>query len=77
MEVNGRFWGSLQLALDAGLNFPYLLYQLAAGEAPELPPNGYRIGVKSRWLLGDVDNLIARLLNQMRSCLSHQIVQRR
>jgi predicted ATP-grasp superfamily ATP-dependent carboligase len=62
MEVNGRFWGSLQLAIDAGLNFPYLLYQLAAGEPLELPRNGYRIGVKSRWLLGDVDHLIARLL---------------
>jgi len=22
MEINGRFWGSLQLAIDAGLNFP-------------------------------------------------------
>ena len=61
MEVNGRFWGSLQLAIDAGLNFPYLLYQLAAGEPLELPPNGYRIGVKSRWLLGDLDHLLLRL----------------
>ena len=24
MEVNGRFWGSLQLAIDAGVDFPYL-----------------------------------------------------
>ena len=22
MEVNGRFWGSLQLAIDAGVDFP-------------------------------------------------------
>ena len=29
MEVNGRFWGSLQLAVDAGVDFPYLTYQLA------------------------------------------------
>jgi predicted ATP-grasp superfamily ATP-dependent carboligase len=62
MEVNGRFWGSLQLALDAGINFPYLLYRIAAGEKVQLPVNGYRIGVKSRWLLGDLDHLLLRLL---------------
>lgn len=61
MEVNGRFWGSLQLALDAGIDFPHLLYQMATGERLQLPANDYRIGVKSRWLLGDVDHLIARL----------------
>jgi predicted ATP-grasp superfamily ATP-dependent carboligase len=62
MEVNGRFWGSLQLALDAGINFPCLLYRIAAGEELQLPVNGYRIGVKSRWLLGDLDHLLLRLL---------------
>ncbi len=61
MEVNGRFWGSLQLAVDAGLNFPYLLYQMAIGEKPRPPAEGYRTGVKSRWLLGDLDHLLLRL----------------
>ena len=61
MEVNGRFWGSLQLAIDAGLNFPYLLYRMATGEELQLPANGYRTGVKSRWLLGDLDHLLLRL----------------
>jgi predicted ATP-grasp superfamily ATP-dependent carboligase len=61
MEVNGRFWGSLQLALDAGVNFPYLLYQMATGQPTKVPPHGYRIGVKSRWLLGDLDHLLLRL----------------
>lgn len=57
MEVNGRFWGSLQLPIDAGMNFPLLLYRLAKGEnvAPQLE---YRVGVKSRWLLGDLDHLL-------------------
>jgi hypothetical protein len=32
MEVNGRFWGSLQLALDAGVDFPYFVFQLAIGQ---------------------------------------------
>ena len=29
MEVNGRFWGSLQLATDAGVDFPRLLLEFA------------------------------------------------
>jgi predicted ATP-grasp superfamily ATP-dependent carboligase len=60
MEVNGRFWGSLQLAIDAGVNFPLLLYRLAVGEAVG-KQFSYRTGVKSRWLLGDLDHLLIRL----------------
>ncbi len=61
MEINGRFWGSLQLAIDAGLNFPYLLYQAMNGMPVAVPNNAYRIGSKSRWLLGDLDHLLMRL----------------
>lgn len=60
MEVNGRFWGSLQLAIDAGVDFPRLLTELALGGSPPRPA-GYRVGVRSRWWWGDVDQLIARL----------------
>jgi predicted ATP-grasp superfamily ATP-dependent carboligase len=60
MEVNGRFWGSLQLAVDCGLDFPWLLYQLVSGE-PVSPPPPYARGRRLRWLLGDVDNLILQL----------------
>lgn len=60
MEINGRFWGSLQLAVDAGVDFPVLLARLAFGDDPE-PVMSYRTGVRSRWWLGDVDHLIARL----------------
>jgi predicted ATP-grasp superfamily ATP-dependent carboligase len=28
MEINGRFWGSLPLAVSSGANFPWYLYQL-------------------------------------------------
>jgi predicted ATP-grasp superfamily ATP-dependent carboligase len=60
MEVNGRFWGSLQLAIDAGMNFPHLLYRCAMGE--EVPAQfDYKPGVKSRWLLGDLDHLLIKL----------------
>ena len=32
MEVNGRFWGSLQLAIDSGVDFPRILVACALGE---------------------------------------------
>lgn len=60
MEMNGRFWGSLQLAIDAGLDFPVNLVKLYGGEPLDVP-DSYRRGIRSRWLLGDVDHLLARL----------------
>ncbi len=66
MEINGRFWGSLQLAIDAGVNFPWLLYRMATGQAAGSVP-GYRLGIRSRWVLGDVDHLLARLLKSDRT----------
>lgn len=63
MEINTRFWGSLQLAVDAGVDFPYLLYQLACGENPE-PVDSYKTGIRLRWLLGDLDSLYLTLRDQ-------------
>jgi predicted ATP-grasp superfamily ATP-dependent carboligase len=60
MEINGRFWGSLQLAVDAGVDFPRLLVEHALGR-PVAPVTRYRTGVRSRWWWGDVDHLLARL----------------
>jgi predicted ATP-grasp superfamily ATP-dependent carboligase len=60
MEVNGRFWGSLQLAIDSGIDFPWLLYQLVT-ELTQAPMPTYARGRRLRWLLGDVDNLILQL----------------
>lgn len=60
MEINGRFWGSLQLAIDSGVDFPRLLVELALGDRPQ-PVLAYRTGVRTRWWLGDVDHLLARL----------------
>jgi predicted ATP-grasp superfamily ATP-dependent carboligase len=59
MEINARFWGSLQLAVSAGVDFPYLLYKTALGEPVTAPPV-YRYGLKSRWELGDLDHLLLR-----------------
>jgi predicted ATP-grasp superfamily ATP-dependent carboligase len=56
LEVNARPWGSMQLAIDAGVDFPWLLYQLTT-EKQCTRVNGYRIGIRNRWLLGDLDHL--------------------
>lgn len=54
MEINPRFWGSLFTAVIAGVDFPFLLYKLAAGEEFR-SVRTYRIGVRGRWLLpGDL-----------------------
>jgi predicted ATP-grasp superfamily ATP-dependent carboligase len=62
MEVNARFWGSLQLAIDAGVDFPWLLYQMATN-VPLDRIDEYRVGLKNRWLLGDLDHLYLALKN--------------
>ena len=62
MEINGRLWGSLQLAIDAGVDFPRLLVSCALGRQVR-PVQQYRVGVRSRWFWGDVDNLYLQLRN--------------
>jgi predicted ATP-grasp superfamily ATP-dependent carboligase len=54
ISVNPLVWGSLQLSILAGVDFPYLLYRMAMGE--EIEPNlTYKVGIKCRWLLpGDL-----------------------
>lgn len=54
MEINPRFWGSLHLAILAGVDFPWLYYRLLMGQAfPEL--SRYQVGIRCRWLLpGDI-----------------------
>ena len=60
MEVNSRFWGSLQTAILAGVDFPYLLYRMVT-EGDVKRVNHYKVGVKNRWLSGDIRHLISVL----------------
>jgi predicted ATP-grasp superfamily ATP-dependent carboligase len=54
MEVNPRFWGSLQLAIISGIDFPYLILRMARRESFE-PMLDYKVGKRCRWLLfGDL-----------------------
>jgi predicted ATP-grasp superfamily ATP-dependent carboligase len=60
MEINGRLWGSLQLAIDSGVDFPSLWLACANNAAPAVPPT-WRQGQRLRWRWGEIDHLVARL----------------
>jgi len=53
IEINGRFWGSLPLAVAAGANFPFYLYQMLVKGKRDFPQN-YRTGLYCRNLLADL-----------------------
>jgi len=54
MEVNPRFWGSLQLAIVSGVDFPFLILKMARKECFD-PVLRYAVGKRFRWLLlGDI-----------------------
>lgn len=58
LEVNPRFWGSLQLAVESGIDFPFLLFRLAM-EGDIEPVMDYNAGVRCRWLIpGDLLHFI-------------------
>ncbi len=58
IEVNGRLWNSLSLAVAAGATFPRWLARLARNE-PLDPSAPYRVDVRARWILGDLRHLVA------------------
>lgn len=66
MEINGRLWGSLQLAIDAGIDFPVMMAGLLAGERIEAIAT-YRTGVLTRWLWGDIDSLLSLFLKRRKN----------
>jgi len=62
MEINPRFWGSLSVAIGAGVDFPYLLYKVAAdGDCTAV--SGYKVGVKGRYLEQELLYLTSLLKN--------------
>ncbi|HXP07202.1 MAG TPA: ATP-grasp domain-containing protein [Acidobacteriaceae bacterium] len=65
MEVNGRYWGSLPLAIGAGIDFPFYEWQLVHGRQPVIPAS-YPAGLRFRWLGGDIRRL-GSLFDQTRS----------
>ena len=48
MEINPKFWGSLDLAITSQVDFPYLACKMAL-EGEVKPVFNYKIGVKFTW----------------------------
>jgi predicted ATP-grasp superfamily ATP-dependent carboligase len=61
MEINGRFWGSLQLAIACGVDFPGLLLDHLQGKNPQTLLSDYLVGHKLKWFFGTLDHLLIRL----------------
>ena len=56
LELNGRYWGSLALAMQSGLDYPAYEWRFAHGRDPEIPA-GYRVGTRSQWTGGAIRRL--------------------
>ena len=63
MEINGRFWGTLQLAIACGVNFPCLLLDTLQGKKLVHQKGEYLLGHKMKWFFGTLDHLLIRLKN--------------
>ncbi len=86
MEINPRFWGSLQLAIDCGVDFPLLLEGLYANglepseeqlRAARIPLGEYSGGRRLRWFLGTVDHFLIRLKREPAATLIDTVFRNR
>lgn len=66
IEVNGRYWGSLSLAIQAGIDFPAYQWKLAHGEIPRVP-SCYAAGMTWRWSAGCLKRWHGRLISANRA----------
>ena len=54
IEANPKFWGSLDLSIAAGVDFPWLLYELLVLGSVSTEPPEYRDDCVFRWLTMDL-----------------------
>lgn len=58
IEINPRIWGSLESAIRVGIDFPFLMHQIALGKKP-IPLLDYEEGLKFKWVVcGEMYRLI-------------------
>lgn len=72
MEINPKFWGSLDLALASGVNFPALAVRMAMGEDIQCSEK-YQIGLRFHWPLdGEFEHIkgnIGAIWTVLRDCI--------
>jgi predicted ATP-grasp superfamily ATP-dependent carboligase len=59
VEINPKFWGSLDLSVAAGVDFPWLAVRVALGEEFS-PVVDYQVGLRFRWIFDDLLHMLAR-----------------
>jgi len=64
MEINGRFWGTLQLAIFCDIDFPRLYLDMLQGRKPAETFKEYKVGHRMKWFFGTLDHLLIRLKNR-------------
>jgi len=76
MEINPKFWGSLDLALEAGVNFPKALIDIHLGKKIKYN-SSYKYPFRYHWPLhGDILHAIANpknLLSVIKDCLDPRV----
>ena len=70
IDLNGRFYGSLALALGAGVNLPAIWAALAVGDDPGPLLASGRVGARYHWLEAD----LRRALVERREGLARDVV---
>ncbi|MCC6158970.1 MAG: hypothetical protein IT350_13050 [Deltaproteobacteria bacterium] len=65
LKAKPHFWRALQLGIDAGIDFPRLALDVALGRRAS-PPPAVRYGLRSRWLLGDIEYLLTYVMKGRR-----------
>jgi predicted ATP-grasp superfamily ATP-dependent carboligase len=70
MEVNGRYWGTLALPIQSGVEFPWYEWQIAHGEKPAVPLN-YSVGARWRWSAGYIRRWHGLAKSSARKALKH------
>lgn len=61
IEVNARFTGGIATPVAAGFDIPWIIYKLST-EGNYQEPCDARVGVRTKWILGDVITMVGRLL---------------
>ncbi|MEM3393869.1 MAG: ATP-grasp domain-containing protein, partial [Candidatus Methanomethylicia archaeon] len=66
LEINPKFWGSLDLAISSGISFPTLASKLAMGYYVD-KINKYKVGKKFQWLLPEDTITIKTAKNKIKA----------
>ena len=75
LEINPKFWGTTQLTISSGLDYPAMLVGHARGERIE-GPSAYTQGLMCRWVADELHAILTqsvsrkRLFSELRAFLS-------